>query len=116
MDFYNDFSLGANRELGRLDVRIDDRPLVCPILTHSINSVDVAAFHSICPHDVLVHGSEHALHVASVEPIVNTLQKFHFIRHLKSPFILSTVDDHRFSHDSLLHSLILPASPLLCNA
>ena len=81
MDLYNDFSIGAKGELGRLDVRIDHRPLVCPILTHSINSVYVAAFHSICPHDFLVHGREHALHVASVEPIVNTLQKLHFIRH-----------------------------------
>jgi hypothetical protein len=26
--------------------------------------VNVAAFHSICPHDILVQGCEHSLHVA----------------------------------------------------
>ena len=68
MHFDNDFPLGSIREFDRLDARIDHRPLACPILTHPINSVNVAAFHSICPHDVLVHGREHARQVASVEP------------------------------------------------
>jgi hypothetical protein len=41
----------------------------------------MAAFHSICPDDVVVHGREDALHVASVEPVVDALEEFHWIRH-----------------------------------
>ena len=54
MDFDNDFPLRPFGELYWLDVRIDHGPLACPVATHSLASVDVTAFHSICPDDLLL--------------------------------------------------------------
>src|ERR1700676_193633 len=111
MDFDNDLCIGSMGELHRLDVRIDCRPLACPIPAHSIASVDMPAFHSICPHNILVHGREHALYVASVEPIVNvlfhtTLNVLHRIHGGLLPILVRLA----------LAGLILPASPFRYNA
>jgi len=83
MHFDDDFPLESFGELERLDVRIDHRPLACPVAAHSLATVDVAAVHSIGPDDVLVHRGEERLRVASVEPVVETFEKFDFIRHSK---------------------------------
>src|ERR1700746_3668609 len=72
-------------------MRIDHRPLAHPIATDAVASVNMPTFHSICPDDILVHCHEHILHVASVEPIVEKFEEFHFAGHqsLHSPFSLS---------------------------
>jgi hypothetical protein len=50
MNFDSDFSLAVGRDLDGLDMRIDDRPLTFPIAADLITSVNVAAFHSVCPN------------------------------------------------------------------
>jgi hypothetical protein len=82
MHFDSDFPLRSFGELERLDVRIDHCPLAYPVAAHSLATVDVAAFHAICPDDVLVHRGEECLHITSVEPVVKTFKNFNFIRHL----------------------------------
>src|SRR5712671_2810755 len=57
--FHNHVPFGAAGERDRLDVRIDHRPLPCPVAAHFVASVDMTAFHSICPNDLLVYGGEH---------------------------------------------------------
>src|ERR1700733_14302973 len=88
MNFHNQFTFGTVGESDRLDVRIDHRPLTCPVPAHFVASVDMAAFHAICPNDILVHRCEHRLHVASVEAVVNTFEEVHVARHpnLLSPY------------------------------
>ena len=81
VNFNDDFPVWAGGKGDGRDVRIDHRPLARPIPAHAIPSTNVAAFHSICPHDVLVHGCEHGLHVAGVEPVINEFEKFHFVGH-----------------------------------
>src|SRR6266567_2987568 len=81
VDFHNHFAFGAVGERDRLDVRIDHRPLTCPVAAHFVASVDMTAFHAVCPNDILVHGCEHRLHVTSVEAVVNTFKEVHFVRH-----------------------------------
>src|SRR6266852_5842976 len=81
MDFDNHFPFGTVGERNRLDVRIDHRPLTCPVAAHFVASLDMAAFHAICPNDILVHGCKHRLHVTSVEAAVNTFKEVHFVRH-----------------------------------
>src|SRR5712671_181825 len=83
--FHNHVTFGDVCERDRLDVWIDHRPLTCPVAAHFVASVDMTAFHSICPNDLLVHGSEHRLHVTSVEAVVNTFKELHFIRHSNLP-------------------------------
>ena len=86
MDFDRDFPLRSLGELKWLDVRIDHGPLACPVAAHSLASVDVAAFHSIGPDNLLVHRCEECLHIASVEPVVvKTCKKVNFIG-IGSPF------------------------------
>jgi hypothetical protein len=70
-----------------LNVRIDHRPLTCPVAAHFVASVDMTAFHAICPNDILAHGCKHRLHVTSVEVVVNTFKGVHFVRH-PSPFVM----------------------------
>jgi hypothetical protein len=81
MDVDYDFTVWPVGEPDWLDVRIDDGPLACPIVAYSIPSVDVAAFHPICPDDVLVQGRKHAIHVASVKPVVHVFKEFHLLGH-----------------------------------
>ena len=52
--------------------------------THSFASVDVTAFHSICPDNLLLHGCEQFLNVWSVKLVVKPFKKFHFSRHVVS--------------------------------
>jgi hypothetical protein len=91
VNFDDDFSVGAGGEGDGRDVRIDHRPLARPIAAHAFPSTNVAAFHPICPHDVLVHGCEHSLHVSGVEPVINEFEKFHLVEHsdLHSPSAVS---------------------------
>jgi hypothetical protein len=70
MDLYDHFAFGTSRERDRLDMRIDHRPLTRPVAAHLGTSVDVTTFHAVCPNDILVHGCEHGLHIASVEAVV----------------------------------------------
>src|ERR1700720_3545718 len=81
MDFHKHFPFGTLSERDRLDMRIDHRPLMCPVAAHFVTSVYMTAFHAICPNDILVHGCEHGLHIASVEAVVNVLKEVHFVRH-----------------------------------
>ena len=85
MDFDNHLPFGAVGERDRLDVRVDHRPLTCPVVANFVASVDMTAFHAICPNDILVHGCEDRLHVTSVEAVVNTLKEVHFVRHANLP-------------------------------
>ena len=73
MDFDDDFSLLAMGELEWGDMRIKQRPLACPIIAHSIASVDMTAFHPIRPHHVLVQSREDPVYVAGVKPIIDVL-------------------------------------------
>src|SRR5438309_3013349 len=70
---------------------IDDPPLARPIATHTIPSVNMPTFHSICPDDVLMHRREHRLHIASVKPIVEKFEEFHFTGHQSLPSIRHSV-------------------------
>src|ERR1700688_2144460 len=81
MDFHNHFPFGTLSERDRLDVRIDHRPLTCPVTAHFVTSVYMTAFHPICPNDILVHGCEHGLHIARLEAVVNAFKEVHFVRH-----------------------------------
>jgi hypothetical protein len=85
MNFDNDFSFAVGRDLDRLDMRIDDRPLTFPIAAHLITPVDVATFHSICPNDIGMHGRENALDLAAVEKGIHSSEQFLIIRHSVSP-------------------------------
>src|SRR3982074_113473 len=85
MDFHNDFPLRVAGERDWLNVRIDHRPLTCPVAAHFVASVDMTAFHAIGPNDLLVHGGEHRLHATSVEAVVNTFKELHFVRHSNLP-------------------------------
>ena len=81
VDLDDELPVGAVGEADRLNARVDHRPLTRPVAAHSIPSMNVAAVHSICPGDVLVHGREHSLHVAGVEPVVNTFEKLYLAGH-----------------------------------
>ena len=72
MDFHNYVPFRAVSERDRLDVRIDHLPLTYPVAAHFVTSVDMTAFHAICPNDILVHSCEHSLDITSVEAVVNT--------------------------------------------
>src|SRR4051812_39555047 len=67
MHFDCDVALAVRRDLERLKMRIDDRPLTFPIAAHLITSVHVATLHSVFPNDIGVHGRENALDVAGIE-------------------------------------------------
>src|SRR6266478_9864099 len=91
MDFHNHFAFGAVGERGRLDVRIDHRPLTCPVAAHFV----------VCPNDILVHGCEHRLHVTSVEAVVNTFKEVHFVRHSNLATSWPTLAQTPFSYTFL---------------
>ena len=57
------------------------RPLTRPVPAHFVASPNMTAFHAICPHDIVVRGCEHRLHVTSVEAIGNMFKEVHFVRH-----------------------------------
>jgi hypothetical protein len=71
----NGFPAWTVREFDRLDVWIDHRPLPRPITPYRLAPSYVAAFHAICPHDILMHRREDGLHVASVEPVIDMSKK-----------------------------------------
>ena len=76
---------GLVEKLNGSTCRIDHhRPLAGPIPPHALPSLNVTTLHSIRPQDVLVHGCEHGLHVAGIEPVINASQEFHFIWHVTS--------------------------------
>ena len=77
VNFDNDLPFVAGQELNGFNAWIDHRPLTCRITAHFIPPVNVAALHSICPDDVVVHCREYALHVAGVKPIVDAFEEFH---------------------------------------
>jgi hypothetical protein len=54
-------------ESNGVDVRIDESPLLRPVLTHTIMPVDCPAFHSVWPFHVDVHGGERTFKVARIE-------------------------------------------------
>src|SRR6266566_3222028 len=101
MDFHNHFAFGAVDERDRLDVRINHRPLTCPVAAHFVASVDMTAFHAVCPNDILVHGCEHRLHVTSVEAVVNTFKEVHFVRHSNLASSWPTLAQTPFSYTFL---------------
>ena len=81
MYFHDDFPLRSGGERDRLHVRIDHGPLARPVTAYAVPPVDMSAFQSICPYDILVHGGEHRLHIALVESAVNMPEEFYFVRH-----------------------------------
>src|SRR6266404_6922185 len=101
MDFHNHFPLRVAGERDWLDVRIDHRPLTCPVAAHFVASVDMTAFQAICPNDILVHGCEHRLHVTSVEAVVNTFKEVHFVRHSNLATSWPTLAQTPFSYTFL---------------
>src|SRR5216684_4098694 len=80
-------------------------PLMCPVAAHFVASVDMTAFHAICPNDILVHGCEQRLHVTSVEAVVNTFKQVHFVRHSSLPSSWSTLAQIPFSYTFLFYDL-----------
>src|SRR5207245_11784125 len=101
MDVHNHFAFAAVGERDRLDVRINHRPLTCPVAAHFVASVDMTAFHAVCPNDILVHGCYHRLHVTSVEAVVNTFKEVHFVLHSNLPTSWPTLAQTPFSYTFL---------------
>src|SRR5438094_5951909 len=101
MDFHNHFPMKAGGERDRLNVRIDHRPLTCPVAAHFVASVDMTAFHAVCTNDILVHGCEHRFHVTSVEEVVNTFKEVHFVRHSNRATSWPTLAQTPFSYHFL---------------
>src|SRR5258706_11054103 len=89
MDFDDHFPIGAVGKRDRLDVRIDHGPLTDPVAAHFVASPDMAAFHAICPNDILVHSCKYRFHITSVEAVVNPLKELHFVRHSNLPSSLA---------------------------
>ena len=96
VDVDSDFILTASRISDRLNVRIDHRPLTRPVAAHAIPSMNVAAFHSICPCDILAHGCKYRLHVTGVKPGINAFEKLYFVRHWACPRRHLTFNSGRF--------------------
>jgi len=70
MDLDDDSAVRAGGEADRLDVRVDDCPLAGPVVADFRVAMESAAFHSVRPIHILVHGFENCVDVAGVEVIV----------------------------------------------
>ena len=51
--------------------------LARPVTAYCFAPMDVAALYTVGPHDILVKRGRHHIHIAGVEPVVETLQQFH---------------------------------------
>src|SRR5258708_17418173 len=80
MDLDHGLTVRTRRELQRHDMRIDHRPLACPIAADALACVDVAAVQPVCPYDILVHGGEGQLDVAAIEMVIEAPEQFQFTR------------------------------------
>src|SRR5205814_3101706 len=106
MDVDHDAPLRLGGEAPWLDARVDHCPLARPVRAYRLAAVDVAAFHSIRPLDVEMHGGQRAVDVARVEGVVRGGQEIHGSRdqmlqpsHSQTPRPITDSRSSPFSHD-----------------
>ena len=70
MDFDNESALIVGFNAQRVDMRVEGAPLSSPVCANRILSMEVTAFHSVCPLDGRMHARQHCVDAARVEVCV----------------------------------------------
>src|SRR4030095_11880982 len=74
----------------RLDMRVDDLPLPCPIGAHALMSPDEATFPPVRPLDILSQGGQRAVDVSSIERSISRRQQLAHHLILLRPLLCTT--------------------------